>query len=56
MTEPLRTHPFHHSGQWDWRGRALCECGSIKGASIHQVPERTDEERAEEARRMGEMK
>lgn len=56
MTEPLRVHPFRSSaGQRDWKRRELiCECGSLKTASIHNVPERDEDEAATESRKLGE--
>lgn len=55
MTDPLRVHPFHHSGHRDWRRRELiCDCGSVKSASIHKLPERTEDERQVEERKIGE--
>lgn len=53
MTEPLRRHVFHPSGQRDY-GERICLCGSKETASIHRLPERSDEEREHEARRTGE--
>lgn len=56
MTDPLRVHPFHHSGHRDWwRGELICDCGSLKSASIHKLPERDADEREVEARRLGDM-
>lgn len=53
IARPLRRHAFTPSGKHDF-GRPICVCGSLKNASLHRVPERTDEERAAEARRVGE--
>ena len=54
MTDPLKVHPFHHSGHYDWRGRGICDCGSVKDASVHKLPGRSEDEKATEARRVGE--
>lgn len=50
---PLRRHAFVSSGKQAF-GRRICTCGSLEKDSIHRVPERSDEERAAEARRVGE--
>jgi len=51
---PVRPHVLHQSGHRDHRGQAICTCGSTADASIHRVREVSDDERAAEARRMGE--
>lgn len=56
MTEPLRKHAFRPSaGQTDWLTRQrICECGSLRNASIHELPERGEEETATQQRMLGE--
>lgn len=51
----LRTHAFYatpngHRGQ---DGTPICHCGSLKTAAVHRVREQTDEQRAAQARRIG---
>lgn len=55
MTEPLRKHVFH-AGRWrDHRQVPICaDCGSARDASIHRVPDLTEEQREHEQRRVGE--
>jgi len=54
MTEPLRVHPFRYSRYRDYRQRAICDdCGSTKDATVHQLLERTEDEREAEARKVG---
>jgi len=55
VQRPLQTHPF--AWDWprsDWRGRALCECGSIEDARVHKLPD-TTEPMNEHRRRAGEQ-
>lgn len=48
-------HPYRDDGVPDHRGQGRCtQCGLPAGNRAHRLPERTDDERAEEARRMGE--
>jgi len=48
-------HVFQAGQQADAKGRRVCErCGSLEQERVHRVPERTDDERAAEARRIGE--
>jgi len=48
-------HVFQSGLQVDFRGRHVCErCGSLEKERVHRVPDRTDDDRAAEARRMGE--
>ena len=55
MTEPLRVHPFRYSRYRDYRQRPICdECGSLIDSRVHQLLERSDEEREHEARKVGE--
>lgn len=55
MTEPITKHVFHAGRYRDHRGRRICEsCGSTEDATVHKVPERSDEEREHEQRRTGE--
>lgn len=49
----LRTHAFHASGHTDGAGVPICHCGSLKTAAVHHLGDRTDEQRAAEARRIG---
>lgn len=50
-----RRHPPIASGQQDYRGIEICQrCGSTWDASVHVVPERSEEEREHEARKVGE--
>ena len=55
MTQPLTKHPFK-PGRWrDPYGRQICaECDCIKDHRLHKLPERTEDEREAEARRVGE--
>lgn len=50
----LRHHQFEHSGYETYNKVPICTCGSDLDASVHRPRERTDEERAAEARRIGE--
>ncbi|HVG83151.1 MAG TPA: hypothetical protein VM820_01490 [Vicinamibacterales bacterium] len=50
---PLRRHAFVSSGKQAF-GRRICTCGSLERDSIHRVPEVTEEQRAADARRVGE--
>jgi hypothetical protein len=53
---PVRTHLYAEdpkSGP-DHRGHYRCMCGLPKLNEAHTLPSRSDEERAAEARRMGE--
>lgn len=50
----IRLHQRHPSGQYDWRGVEICTCGSAFDASVHRLKERSEDERAEGARRVGE--
>lgn len=55
MTEPITRHVFQAGRYRDHRGRRICEtCGSTEDATVHRVPERTEEERDLEARKVGE--
>jgi hypothetical protein len=48
-------HPFQAGPHVDGRGARVCErCGSLETERIHRLPDRTEEQRAAEARRMGE--
>lgn len=50
----MQAHVFHAGDHRTHDGRRICEgCGDVEGAKVHRVPERTDEQRAEEARRTG---
>lgn len=51
----ISVHVFH-AGRWrDHRGRRICQdCGSTEDATVHRVPERSDDERQHESRRVGE--
>jgi hypothetical protein len=52
---PPRRHPPVASGDKDFRGVEICaRCGSTWDASVHVLPERSDDERDYEARRVGE--
>lgn len=55
MTEPLRRHVFHPSGQRDY-GVRICVCGSKEFDTIHVIRDVTDEERELDARRIGERR
>lgn len=48
------THVPLGSGVSDHRGVDICTCGSTFDASCHRVPERSEEQRVLEARRLGE--
>lgn len=50
----IRLHQRMPSGQYDWRGVEICTCGSAYDASVHDVPERSEDEREHEARKVGE--
>lgn len=51
----MRVHLFYPSPHTTFDGRRVCDlCGCTEAAKVHQVPERSDEERAVEARRLGE--
>lgn len=54
MTEPLRVHVFVWSGQRTYGKRICRQCGSLERDSVHRVPERDEDERQLEARRVGE--
>lgn len=55
MTEPLRVHPFRYSRYRDYRQRWICDdCGSTQDAKVHQLLERSEDEREAEDRRLGE--
>lgn len=55
MTEPLKVHPFRYSRYRDYRQRPICDdCGSVQDATVHRLLERTEEEKATEARKLGE--
>lgn len=47
-------HIHHPSGATDHAEVSICTCGSLATASVHNVPERSDEERAVSARIIGE--
>lgn len=49
---PLRRHVFVPSGQRSY-GHRICTCGSLERDSVHQVPQLSEEESREEARRVG---
>lgn len=50
----LPLHVFSASGVVDPIAGPICDCGSAERASVHQMPEVSDEARAMEARKMGE--
>jgi hypothetical protein len=55
MTEPVRVHPFRYSRHRDYRQRDICdECGSLQDAKVHRLLDRTEDEKATEARKLGE--
>ena len=48
-------HPFSDDGQPDHRGQGRCtECGLPATNRAHRLPARSEDERAVEARRLGE--
>lgn len=50
-----RRHPLIVGPDRDYRGKVICErCGSTEDASVHVLPERSEEEKAIEDRRVGE--
>lgn len=50
----LRSHPYTASTNLDADGVPICTCDSAKAASVHRVRELDDEQRAAQARRIGE--
>lgn len=48
-----------HVPQWsadsDWKGQAYCTCGQPWMSPVHEVQPTSDEQRAMEARRIGEQ-
>lgn len=55
QVRPQRTHPPVASGQQDYRQVEICaRCGSVWDASVHRVPERSEDEKNVEARKVGE--
>ena len=51
----MRVHVFYASPHRTHDGQRICEfCGSAETAKVHTVPERSDEERKVDARRIGE--
>jgi len=51
---PLRTHDFVWNAGPEVFGQQECQCGSLRDHTVHKVPQRNDEQRAHEARRVGE--
>lgn len=53
----MSKHPFIADPDLapDLGGRRLCMCGLIEHNRAHELPDRSDEERDLEARRMGEQ-
>lgn len=50
-----RPHAFVDSGQRDYRTAAICgECGSLRMARVHELPEQSDDEREVRDRIVGE--
>lgn len=54
--KPARTHHFADDPAMTdpATGQQWCLCGRPAGNAVHRVPDRTDEQRADEARRTGE--
>jgi len=52
----MTKHPFTADPELaaDIQGNQVCTCGLFERNRVHALPERTDEERAVEARRIGE--
>jgi len=57
-TKAARPKAPKHVPRWspdsDWRGRAFCDCGQPWMSPVHAVEPTSDEQRAEELRRIGE--
>ena len=49
----IRPHIFQPT-KYRERGVRMCVCGSLENTAIHRIPERSEQEREVEARRVGE--
>jgi hypothetical protein len=51
--KPLRTHVFTGSGQADYAGVPICQCGALRTERVHDLPDTVDAT-VIDARRLGE--
>lgn len=50
----MQSHHFYAGAHRTHDGRPICEaCGGVESAKVHRVPERTEEQREFESRRVG---